>query len=486
MSDTSSFILILKLNTNPHQDKILGKRYSCGCSIYNHVCKYAKKQMPKLWDDKNYQELLSIRRGLSDKADISALNEQLKAIRMSYGLSHYQLYYYVKLVQHRYKKNIDSRTAQSIAKEVWRGCEKVLFKNGKTLHFHRYHDFDSMESNSNNVGITYKNGFMVWNKLKIPVQLDKSDFYECMALKNRIKYCRVIRKPIGTRYHYYLQLVLEGTPPIKHIYGTGPVGIDIGTSTCAVVSSQECDLFVLGEDVVAVERKIARLQRAMECSKRATNPDNFNPDGTVKKGRFKWRFSKNYKHLRFQKRVLESRYAASLKQSHERQANRVLEQGDEVFVENMCFKGLQRRAKETTKNSKGKFNRKKRFGKSIKNHAPAMFLSIIDRKLGYIGKFLRKVNTKSFRASQYNHVTNDYIKKRLHNRWQYFSDGTHCQRDLYSAFLLMNSMDDLQSTDRNKCLKTYETFKLQHDQLIHTLELSNKKLPASFGIKKAA
>ena len=37
-----------------------------------------------------------------------------------------------------------------------------------------------------------------------------------------------------------------------------------------------------------------------------------------------------------------------------------------------------RRAKETTVNSKGKFNKKKRFGKSTKNRCPSRFQTAVE------------------------------------------------------------------------------------------------------------
>jgi DNA-binding transcriptional regulator WhiA len=40
--------------------------------------------------------------------------------------------------------------------------------------------------------------------------------------------------------------------------------------------------------------RIHRLQRKMERSCRATNPDNYNSNGTVKKGKKKWNNSKTY------------------------------------------------------------------------------------------------------------------------------------------------------------------------------------------------
>ena len=59
----------------------------------------------------------------------------------------------------------------------------------------------------------------------------------------------------------------------------------------------------------------------------------------------------------------------------------------------------------------------------------------------YFGKKLNQVNTQTFKASQYNHFTDEYIKKELSNRWNNF-DGIKVQRDLYSAFLLKNSKKD--------------------------------------------
>ena len=214
-------------------------------------------------------------------------------------------------------------------------------------------------------------------------------------------------------------------------------------------------------------------------------PGNYNPDGTVKRGCKYWVFSAGYRTLQRMKRSLERKQAASLKDHHEHLANEILSLGDDVYAEDMNYRGLQRRAKETTINSRGKFSRKARFGRSLKNGAPAMLLSMIDRKLRYEGKALHKVNTRAFRASQYNHVTDDYVKKRLSKRYNTIN-GRWVQRDLYSAFLLMNSADDLESTDRSLCIKTYGTFLENHDRCISDLQNSNCKLLSSFGISRAA
>ncbi|SKB39195.1 hypothetical protein SAMN06295926_102123 [Lysinibacillus sp. AC-3] len=79
-----------------------------------------------------------------------------------------------------------------------------------------------------------------------------------------------------------------------------------------------------------------------------------------------------------------------------------------------------------------------------------MLVEIINQKLGYTKLTIWKVNTITFRASQYSHVTGRYEKKKLHQRWSQI--GSHLvHRDLYSAFLLMNSDTSLQNTNQDLC-----------------------------------
>lgn len=151
----------------------------------------------------------------------------------------------------------------------------------------------------------------------------------------------------------------------------------------------------------------------------------------------------------------------------------------------MSYKSLQRRKKETTVNSRGRYDRRGRFGKSLENGAPAMLLSIIERKLRYEGKALHKVNTRTFRASQYNHVTDEYVKKRLSRRHNTIN-GRWVQRDLYSAFLLMNSDAFLEHADRDACIRTYDKFLEDHDRCINEVISSGAQILSSFGISRAA
>ena len=85
----------------------------------------------------------------------------------------------------------------------------------------------------------------------------------------------------------------------------------------------------------------------MDNSKRITNPQNYNNDGTIKKGKKKWLYSNNYKALRRKLKTLYRRKSAYIKQSHEILSNEILSLGNNVFLEKMNFSALQRRANNT-------------------------------------------------------------------------------------------------------------------------------------------
>ena len=146
----------------------------------------------------------------------------------------------------------------------------------------------------------------------------------------------------------------------------------------------------------------------MDRSRRATNPGNYNPDGTIKKqGNKKVTWNKSNHYIKYQNQVKElyRKQADVRKYQHECLANHILSLGDKFYVEKMNFAGLQKRSSKTEKNDEGKFKKKKRFGKSLANRAPAMLLNIINRKLSYYGLKLIEINTYKAKASQFNHMT---------------------------------------------------------------------------------
>ncbi|MBD5144246.1 MAG: transposase [Ruminococcus sp.] len=483
------FVLQLHLKTEIYQEHILNKRFEIGRQIYNAIANVTQKRYHEMIKTKRYRELIAnlTHNEKKDKPIWKKINE----IREEYRMTKKEFLKDVKNMQKHFKKNIDSQTAQKIAASVWKAYEKLFYGNGEKIHYKRYGELNSLESNSNLQGIRFRKDRILWNGLDIPVAIDNNNTYEQQALQNPIAYCRIIRKYIRNKFKYYLQIVFKGNPPVKinektgmskHPIGKGDVGLDIGTSTIAIASQTDVKILELADKVQRLENEKRVILRKMDRSRRAMNPQNYNPDGTIKKqGNQKviWKKSNHYLNCQNQLKEIYRKQADVRKYQHECLANAIISLGDKICVEKMNFAGLQKRAKKTEKNTKGKFKRKKRFGKSLANKAPAMLLEIIHRKLGYFGKELVEINTFEARASQFNHVDGTYQKKKLSQRWTTV-DGIRVQRDMYSAFLIMNVNSDLKTFDIEKCHARFEDFKMLHDREV--MRLSGHKNLSSIAI----
>jgi hypothetical protein len=479
----SNFVLTLQLQTEIFQEDILSKRFEIGRKMYNACLNELHKRFKTLKQSKEYRKVCKMEK---DKER----NKQFQKLNNKYGLTEYSLHDFVKPMQHRYKKNIDAFTAQKIATRCFSAFQGLIFHKAKKVNYKSYNDLDSLEGKSNGTGIRFIDNVLLWNGLNISVIIKNNDTYAKMSLENKIKYCRIIRKMIKGKYHYYVQLILEGIPPmkitshgeIKGQIGIGNVGIDIGTQTIAYSSQYQVKLLELAPNINKIDREVKLLQRKMDRSKRATNPNKFNKNGTINtKNKDKWVYSKHYIKIKNIRKELFRKQSAIRKQSHNILANEILNLGDKFYVETMKYSGLQRRSKKTTKNKDGKFNKKKRFGKSLANKAPSMFLTILDNKLKWNSTHLFKIDTTKIKASQYNHISDEYVKKDLSERWNDFGEFK-IQRDLYSSFLIMNVKTNLKEINKEQCKNTFNNFKILHDNEINHIKLSGNKLISSMGI----
>lgn len=347
---------------------------------------------------------------------------------------------------------------------------------------------------------------LVYGDYTFPLTLRNPDtqagWYQQEALKCGVKYCRIIRKWVGTKWKYYAQIVLEGYPPIKcdsngvakHPVKQGRVGIDIGTQTIAFSCKDVCDLRVLAPSARAQAKslvnEIAATLRAMNRSRRATNPKYYNPDGTIKrlkrqhgqKQKREWKYSKRYYRLRAKLRNLYCKLADIRKMEHNILANELLAHGNKFVVEDMNYKALQKRSKETKINPKtGRAHTKKRFGKSLSRCAPAMFISILSNKTNRYGGSVIKVSTFETKASQFDHTDNSYTKKKLSERMARLRSGDIVQRDLYSAFLLEHIDTESLQYNMETLNSAFPAFLGMHENTKQRLQAVGSSLPASIG-----
>lgn len=475
----SNFIVEFPLKTEKYQEDVLNKRFKVGRYIYNSLVNVTQKRYKEMIKTKKYRNLISVL--AENKKSNKEIWKQINDIRKQYGMLEYSFHEDVKQMQNHFKDNIDSFTAQKIATQLWKSYDKLFYGNGNKIYYKRHGELNALEGKSNRTGIRFKDNTILWNGLKIPVVIDYDNDYEYQAMQSKICYNRIIRKYIRNKYKYYVQIVFKGNPPIKliaetgeikHYMGTGDVGLDIGTRTIAISSQSDVKILELADRIQNIEDQKKKLLRKIDRSRRATNPENYNEDGTIKKhGNKKVLWNQSNHCIKYQNKLKElyRKQADIRKYQHECLANYIISLGNKVYVEKMNFAGLQKRAKKTEKNDKGRFKRKKRFGKSLANKAPSMLLTIIDRKLRYYGEKLIEINTSEARASQFNHFDGTYKKKSLSQRWNDF-DGLKIQRDMYSAFLIMNINDNLKSFNIDKCNERFENF-----YRLHNLEVERLK-----------
>ena len=464
---TPSFILELELKTRIKDEHILNKRIKLAIMLYNMALNYCNKRLKAVKADKEYRGLLKVKKKLKakeNKEQIKAINKRLKEIEVSYGYSENQVQKFVnKGYKHYNGIDIGSTVVQKIASRAFRAVERVKYGKARRVHFKSiYIDEFSVENKENGNNIIYRDGIITWAGLGLECKISQKNDYILEGLKSRTKYCRIIRKRIRGRYRYYVQLIQEGYPPKKNnrtIGNNTSVGLDIGPSTIAIVSNEYVGLHNLSNHKLDNHKKeIRRLQRAMDRSRRSINPNNYNEDGTIKKGKRTWTYSNNYKRLRHRLNKIHRKLRINRSISHEILANFIISLGTDIRVETLNIQGWQKKAKKTTINKKnGKINKKKRFGKSILSNAPSLLLEKIDRKLTYENEKLKKINTKKCKASQYNHIDNTYKKKELEERIAIVG-GYVIQRDIYSAFLIKNTVNTLDKISRMKCNRDWNRF----------------------------
>ena len=457
-----SFVLTIKLKTEIFQEHKINKSFNVAVRIYNSLLSYELKKFNSLKNNHNYITITSKHK--KNKEDYSIL----KSLYKQYGFTSFDFNKDIKGIRNHYKNNISSQVGQKLAKRMWASFDKYLNSNGKDIHYKKYNTINSLEGASNTNGIVFKDNSLYYLDMIIPVIIPNNDYVK-EALNNKVCYCRILRKISKKGYNYYVQLTLEGVSPKKKRYKTdGRVGIDIGTSTIAICSDYNVSIGELSKEIKDNGDKIKHINRKIERSKRILNPDNYNDDKTIKEGKHKWIISKHCKKLYHLRSYLYQKVNNQRKYLYEVLSNDILRQGNVIIVEQMDFKGLQKRKKETEINEKGRYKCKKRFGKSIAKHAPSMLINIIERKAPLYGANVIKVDKFKYRASQYNHIKDEYIKHKLNDR-KFIIGDYECQRDMYSAYLL-KCYKDKETIDRELCIKEFNRFKELHDIEIERLK----------------
>ncbi len=481
----------------------------------NELVGLMRKNYDQLFRTKRYRKLLSLYGRTDDETRRKDLARQLKEMQEAYHVT--WEFCRKAMIPIGKKYDIGSIFALTKAEDVWCGIEKCLYGNGKTIHFSKYGELPCMRAKQANRGIpiSVKDDRLQFNLGKIVFGIKIKDRFQQEEVQAVLSYlagpevrdrravdtlleeaycidtyrpCYVtlVPKMIRGRYRVYLHLVVEGRAKPKydkngnyrHKYGKGTIGADIGTQTVAYTSDTEVGLKNLaerGNSIQTSERKERLLYRAMDRSRRATNPQNYNPDGTIKKGCKTWEYSNHYRKLKARHSELCRINAINRQLAINEDVNHLRSLGDTFVTEPKNAGRLMRRAKETTKNNSGRFNRKKRFGKSVRNRCPGGFQAAAENKFKTTGGTYIEV-PNSYRASQYDHTADDYIKKDLSDRMYCLQDGTEVQRDWYSSYILYNYDKKTRCIDKDKCNEEFERLYEKEKALIAWIRANEIKV----------
>jgi hypothetical protein len=340
--------------------------------------------------------------------------------RKEYSFSEYAMHDYVKVIRDSWLgEHIDSFTAQKLATRAFNAVNRTLIGEAERVYFKRYGELYSLEGKSNASGIRWRSDKVEWTGLKLRALINPKDKVVTHGLSHRVKYVRIKRKIIRGKIRYYAQLVCDGKPYQKEGNQViqGKIGLDLGPSTIAEVSNTGAKLDLFCRELDSIQKEIRVLQRKLDRQRRANNPDNYNPNGTVKKGRKKWVNSRRYLETRARFANLHHRQAAYRKSLHGKLVNDILRRGNTIYLEKISYKGWQ-----------------KLFGKSISYRAPSMFVSELTRKAEAAGGRVVEFSTRNTALSQMCQC-GIKAKKKLSTRWHRCMCGVSAQRDLYSAYL---------------------------------------------------
>ena len=441
----------------------------------NHLTNIAQKRVSQLFRTKAYREALkqyhdassvlsSLDKGTQKyheaKEKVKDAADVLERLQAKYKLTMEDLRRDMAKISKGSK--INTIFLLSETENIWAAVQSVLYRSGKHLNYAKHGELPLIRAKQIERGLTLsfvdgvprckmggidaftlavkKNDSFVKNELAC-IEAFVSDletekkavaiFSKTGIPQNTYRPCFVALKcvTIRGRLRVYAHITIEGDPvpkytksgSLKHPCGKGLVGVDLGPQSVAAVSETSAILENLaernGKSTKRHERKERLLLRAL--------------------------------------------------------ANRIRAMGDDITIERSNAKALQKRAKPSIPEQGKKQKRRKRFGHSILHRCPGHLYAQLHSKFS---ESHFHVVDNVYRASQYDHKSNSYNKKKLSQRWHKFEDGTKVQRDIYSAFLLLCHNDDFKTINQDICISKYETFKKAHDKCVSDIKASGHKV----------
>jgi hypothetical protein len=283
-SKTPSFVLEIGLIVDSKSDAELLSRFQAGRQLYNACLSEAVRRMDKLRKSAEYLSAKHL--PLKSKQRSVAFTNA----RAQYRFTDYDLQAFANVTANRsvwIAQKIDSNSVQTLATRAFKAAERLLFGKARKVRYKVPNRFNSIENKTNKQGLRWKDNCLVWGKLKLQARIDWENPVQLHGLAAPIKYCRLLKRDLNGKRRWFVQIVLEGKPFQKphHQVSDGLVGLDLNVSNVAFVANKRAGLLPFADKVLTFEGEIKAISRQMQRSQRHNNPNNYEPDFTLAKGR---------------------------------------------------------------------------------------------------------------------------------------------------------------------------------------------------------
>lgn len=438
---TPSFVCEVSLRAGLHEVSVLGSRLEAARQLKNAILGEALRRLSNTRKDLGFDQAKALPSKTPAERKVRAA--AFKVLRERHGFIDYALHTHPSLTEGCWiREHLDINTAQKVATRAFKSVERWSFGLGGKPRFARYGEVASVEGKTNGSGIRYRDGFVLWNgahaNLRMEVLWDPPDPVHAhglaVARDRKIKYCRILLRSIRGRKQAFVQLVLEGQAlrKAKHVIGAAEVGLDLGPSQVAAVSERCVKTIPFCPGLDRKEAARRRYLRKLDRQRRANNPDNYRPDGTVRprSQRKPWVASAGQKTTRATLQEVLRALAAHRKSLQGQVVNEVLTIGNRV------------RTEKVNKQAWAKL-----WGRSVGHKAPGLFQASLERKvLATAGTFEEVPTWSTYLSSRC--LCGKRAKKNLSNRKHecgcaFVPPGTFVDRDEFSAFLVLFCQEGL-------------------------------------------
>ena len=344
-----TFIIELPIRVSDSESQTILRKLEFARQLHNATLGSALGQLQQLRQDSDWKKACSMPKG-KERTNL------FKSLDRKYHLTEYDLH--AVIAKHRQasgrKTELGINEAQKIATRVFQAVNRYkLGLGGRPRFKSAKRGLRSIEGKTNKTGLKFniEKSVLSWCQHDYRVIIDpKDDYIRCAFLKEdgsqgfkTIKYCRLVRKTIKGKNRFYLQVVLEGRAPVKHIYASTEerLSIDPGPQTIAVFSKIWSGKIKVAPRAQVDEQRIRSLQRSMDRSLRQNNPDCYESNGVFKKG------SELSKTKSYEKRVqslkeYHRKASATRRCEHGQLVNLLLSVAGEIRIEKNSWKAFQR------------------------------------------------------------------------------------------------------------------------------------------------